>query len=212
MDADLARHRRHLAVPPLAVVSSLTQPAARRVGAPLAHPAPRAARSTRWRSSPASALGTFVLGTALGWLVSQLSNSPAGALRVGARPAAGRARLRHRLRVARAPRLRGPLQTALRSMLGPGAALPNPRAYWGVVRRDDARVLPLRLSAGPHRLPRAGRGHAGDRAQSLGRSRWRAFCQSAADGAPVAGGRHLAGHDGSARGLRYRRRPSATAR
>ena len=63
---------------------------------------------------------------------------------------------------------------------------------------------PVRLPARAHRLPRAGRGHAGDGAQRSAARAGRRSRGVAADGAAVAGRRHLARHDGSAGRLRHR--------
>src|SRR4029450_882180 len=69
-----------------------------------------------------------------------------------------------------------PLQSALRSYLGPGAVLPNPRAYWGVVL-----VMTLVFYPYVYLLARTAFREQGaatlETARVLGRSRWQAFRQ-----------------------------------
>ncbi|HEU4371693.1 MAG TPA: iron ABC transporter permease [Methylomirabilota bacterium] len=68
----------------------------------------------------------------------------------------------------------GPLQTALRERLGPGATLPDPRAYWGVVL-----VMTLVFYPYVYLLARTAFREQGaatlETARALGRSRWAAF-------------------------------------
>jgi len=70
----------------------------------------------------------------------------------------------------------GPLQTALRQHLGPAAAIPDPRAYWGVVL-----VMTLVFYPYVYLLARAAFREQGaatlETARVLGRSRWQAFRQ-----------------------------------
>jgi iron(III) transport system permease protein len=162
-------------VPPLAVVSSLAQPA-------------REVWTHLWRTQLVEltlntlglvagvGLGTLVLGTVLGWLVT--SHEFPGrwlfewALMLPlALPAyvIGFAAL-GLLDYA------GPLQTALRRSLGPGAALPDPRAYWGVVL-----VMTLVFYPYVYLLARTAFREQGaatlETARTLGRTPWRAFYQ-----------------------------------
>jgi iron(III) transport system permease protein len=162
-------------VPPLAVVSSLTQPA-------------RDVWIHLWRTQLLEltlntlalllgvGIGTLVLGTALGWLVT--SHEFPGrwlfewALMLPlALPA-------YVIGFAALGLLdyTGPLQTALRRWLGPGAALPDPRAYWGVVL-----VMTLVFYPYVYLLARTAFREQGaatlETARTLGRTRWRAFYQ-----------------------------------
>ena len=70
----------------------------------------------------------------------------------------------------------GPVQTALRRYLGPAAALPNPGAYWGVVL-----VMTLVFYPYVYLLARTAFREQGaatlETARTLGRSRWQAFRQ-----------------------------------
>jgi iron(III) transport system permease protein len=164
-----------LAVPPLAVVSSLTQPA-------------RDVWTHLWRTQLVEltlntlalvggvGLGTLVLGTALGWLVTS-HQFPGRRLFEWALmlPLALPAyvigfALLGLLDFA------GPLQTALRRHLGPGAGLPDPRAYWGVVL-----VMTLVFYPYVYLLARTAFREQGaatlETARTLGRSRWQAFHQ-----------------------------------
>jgi iron(III) transport system permease protein len=164
-----------LAVPPLAVVTSLTQPA-REVWAHL------------WRTQlieltvntaalvASVGLGTLVLGTALGWLVTGYE-FPGRRLFEWALmlPLALPAYVIG-FAVLGLLDYAGPLQTAVRRHLGPGAALPDPRAYWGVLL-----VMTLVLYPYVYLLARAAFREQGaatlETARTLGRSRWQAFRQ-----------------------------------
>ena len=204
MDADLARHRRHAGGPAPGGRLVADPAGRRRVGAPLAHTAGRAdaqhpGAARRRRSGHLRARHRARLAR------DQLRIPRPAPLRVGARPAAGAAGVRHRLRVARAPRLRRAAAIGAAQLSRTRRGVAQPARVLGRRAGDDARVLPVRLSAGPHRLPRAGRGHAGDRARAGPVALAGVLSGLAADGAPVAGGRHLAGHDGSAGGFRHRR-------
>jgi iron(III) transport system permease protein len=123
-------------------------------------------------------LGTLVLGTVLGWLVTShdfpgrwlfewalmlplaLPAYVIGFVALGLLDYAG------------------PLQTALRRSLGPGAALPDPRAYWGVVL-----VMTLVFYPYVYLLARTAFREQGaatlETARTLGRTPWRAFYQVA---------------------------------
>ena len=162
-------------MPPLAVVSSLWRPA----GEVWAH---------LWNTQLVEltlntlvlvggvGLGTLALGTTLGWLVS--SHEFPGrrffewALMLPlALPA-------YVIGFALLGLLdyTGPLQTALRQYLGPGAWLPDPRAYWGVLL-----VMTLVFYPYVYLLARTAFRDQGaatlETARSLGRSRWQAFRQ-----------------------------------
>jgi iron(III) transport system permease protein len=162
-----------LATPVLAVVSTLTHP----VVDIWAH---------LWRTQLAElmlntlallagvGLGTLVIGTALGWLVTGY-DFPGRAVFEWALilPLAVPAyvigfALLGLLDYA------GPLQTALRHHLGPGAGLPEPRAYWGVVL-----VMTLVFYPYVYLLARTAFREQGaatlETARTLGRSRWAAF-------------------------------------
>jgi len=162
-----------LAVPVMAVVSSFAHPAVE-VWAHL------------WRTQLAEltlntlallagvGLGTLVIGTALGWLVTGYEFPGRGVFEWAlilplAVPAyvIGFALL-GLLDYA------GPLQTALRRHLGPAAGLPDPRAYWGVVL-----VMTLVFYPYVYLLARTAFREQGaatlETARALGRSRWAAF-------------------------------------
>ena len=121
-------------------------------------------------------LGTFVLGTALGWLVTSYE-FPGRRLFEWALvlPLALPAYVIG-FAVLGLLDYAGPLQSALRSYLGPGAVLPNPRAYWGVVL-----VMTLVFYPYVYLLARTAFREQGaatlETARVLGRSRWQAFCQ-----------------------------------
>ena len=70
----------------------------------------------------------------------------------------------------------GPVQTMLRRLLGPGAGLPDPRGYWGVVL-----VMTLVFYPYVYLLARTAFREQGaatlETARTLGRSRWQAFRQ-----------------------------------
>ena len=121
-------------------------------------------------------LGTFVLGTALGWLVTSYE-FPGRRLFEWALvlPLALPAYVIG-FAVLGLLDYAGPLQSALRSYLGPGAVLPNPRAYWGVVL-----VMTLVFYPYVYLLARTAFREQGaatlETARMLGRSRWQAFRQ-----------------------------------
>jgi iron(III) transport system permease protein len=162
-------------VPPLAVVSSLAQPA-RDVWAHL------------WRTQLVEltlntvalvagvGLGTLVIGTALGWLVTS-HEFPGRRLFEWALmlPLALPAYVIG-FAVLGLLDYAGPLQTALRRDLSPAAALPDPRAYWGVVL-----VMTLVFYPYVYLLARTAFREQGaatlETARTLGRSRWQAFYQ-----------------------------------
>jgi iron(III) transport system permease protein len=119
-------------------------------------------------------LGTLLVGTALGWLVTGYDFPGRGVFEWAlilplAVPAyvIGFALL-GLLDYA------GPLQTALRQHLGPTAGLPDPRAYWGI-----ALVMTLVFYPYVYLLARTAFREQGaatlETARTLGRSRWAAF-------------------------------------
>jgi iron(III) transport system permease protein len=119
-------------------------------------------------------LGTLVIGTALGWLVTGYEFPGRGVFEWAlilplAVPAyvIGFALLGV-LDYA------GPLQTVIRHHLGAGAGLPDPRAYWGVVL-----VMTLVFYPYVYLLARTAFREQGaatlETARTLGRSRWAAF-------------------------------------
>jgi iron(III) transport system permease protein len=160
-------------VPPLAVVSSLAQPA-REVWAHL------------WRTQLLELLlntvalvlgvgvGTLVLGTVLGWLVTGYE-FPARRFFEWALilPLALPAYVIG-FAVLGLLDYPGPLQTALRQVLGPAARLPDPRGYWGVVL-----VMTLVFYPYVYLLARTAFREQGaatlETARTLGRSHWQAF-------------------------------------
>jgi iron(III) transport system permease protein len=162
-------------VPPLSVVSSFARPA-RDVWAHL------------WRTQLVEltlntvalvagvGLGTLVIGTALGWLVTSYE-FPGRRLFEWALilPLALPAYVMGfaMLGLLDYP---GPVQTALRQYLGQSAALPNPRAYGGVVL-----VMTLVFYPYVYLLARTAFREQGaatlETARTLGRSRWQAFRQ-----------------------------------
>ncbi len=162
-------------MPPLAVVTSLAQPA-RDVWVHL------------WRTQLVELTvntmalvagvggGTLVLGTALGWLVTSY-DFPGRRLFEWALilPLALPAYVIG-FAVLGLLDYPGPVQTALRQYLGPTAALPDPRAYWGVVL-----VMTLVFYPYVYLLARTAFREQGaatlETARTLGRSRWQAFRQ-----------------------------------
>lgn len=162
-------------MPPLAVVSSLARPATE-VWAHL------------WRTQLVEltlntlalllgvGVGTLVLGTALGWLVTSYE-FPGRRLFEWALvlPLALPAYVIG-FAVLGLLDYAGPLQSALRTWIGPAAVLPNPRAYWGVVL-----VMTLVFYPYVYLLARAAFREQGaatlETARVLGRSRWQAFRQ-----------------------------------
>jgi iron(III) transport system permease protein len=164
-----------LAVPPLGVVASLAQPA-------------REVWTHLWRTqllelavntvALVSGVGvsTLVLGTALGWLVTGYE-FPGRRLFEWALmlPLALPAYVIG-FAVLGLLDYAGPLQTALRRHVDPGAALPDPRAYWGVVL-----VMTLVFYPYVYLLARTAFREQGaatlETARTLGRSRWQAFRQ-----------------------------------
>jgi iron(III) transport system permease protein len=160
-------------VPPLSVVSSLAQPA-RDVWVHL------------WRTQlleltlntvtlvAGVGVGTLVLGTALGWLVTSYE-FPGRRLFEWALilPLALPAYVIG-FAVLGLLDYPGPVQTALRHALGPAVALPDPRGYWGVVG-----VMTLVFYPYVYLLARTAFREQGaatlETARTLGRSRWRAF-------------------------------------
>jgi iron(III) transport system permease protein len=160
-------------VPPLSVVSSLARPA-RDVWAHL------------WRTQLLEltvntlalvvgvGVATLVLGTALGWLVTSYE-FPGRRLFEWALilPLALPAYVIG-FAVLGLLDYPGPVQTALRHYLGPAVALPDPRAYWGVVL-----VMTLVFYPYVYLLARTAFREQGaatlETARALGRSRWRAF-------------------------------------
>jgi iron(III) transport system permease protein len=119
-------------------------------------------------------LGTLVVGTALGWLVTGY-DFPGRAVFEWALilPLAVPAYVIG-FAVLGLLDYAGPLQTALRERLGPGAGLPDPRAYWGVVL-----VMTLVFYPYVYLLARTAFREQGaatlETARTLGRSRWAAF-------------------------------------
>ena len=119
-------------------------------------------------------LGTLVLGTALGWLVTSYE-FPGRRLFEWALilPLALPAYVIGfaMLGLLEYP---GPVQTAMRQALGPGAALPNPRSYGGVVL-----VMTLVFYPYVYLLARTAFREQGaatlETARTLGRTRWQAF-------------------------------------
>ena len=85
-------------------------------------------------------------------------------VRVGAGPAARAPRLRHRLRLPRHLRVRGPPPDRPPRLARPRRPPPGPPLGLGRGARDDARLLPLRLHARASRARRAGAGVPRDRA------------------------------------------------
>jgi iron(III) transport system permease protein len=164
-----------LAVPPLAVVASLAQPA----GDVWAHLWQTQLVELTVNTAALVAgvgLGTLVLGTALGWLVTSYE-FPGRRLFEWALM----------LPLALPPYVigfavlglldyAGPLQTALRRHLGPGVVLPDPRSYWGVLL-----VMTLVFYPYVYLLARTAFREQGaatlETARTLGRSRWQAFRQ-----------------------------------
>src|SRR5262245_36468401 len=164
-----------LAVPPLAVVASLAQPA----GAVWAHLWQTQLVELTVNTAALVAgvgLGTLVLGTAFAWLVTS-HDFPGRRLFEWALM----------LPLALPPYVigfavlglldyAGPLQTALRRHLGPGVVLPDPRSYWGVLL-----VMTLVFYPYVYLLARTAFREQGaatlETARVLGRSRWQAFRQ-----------------------------------
>ena len=162
-------------MPPLAVVSSLARPA-RDVWAHL------------WRTQlleltlnslllvAGVGAGTFVLGTALGWLVT--SHDFPGRRVFEWALVLPLALPAYVIGFATLGLLDypGPVQTMLRRLLGPGAGLPDPRGYWGVVL-----VMTLVFYPYVYLLARTAFREQGaatlETARTLGRSRWQAFRQ-----------------------------------
>jgi iron(III) transport system permease protein len=162
-------------VPPLAVVSSLARPAT-------------AVWTHLWRTQLVEltlntlallagvGAGTLVLGTALGWLVTSYE-FPGRRLFEWALvlPLALPAYV-NGFAVLGLLDYAGPVQSALRAWIGPTVALPNPRAYWGVVL-----VMTLVFYPYVYLLARAAFREQGaatlETARVLGRSPWQAFCQ-----------------------------------
>jgi iron(III) transport system permease protein len=160
-------------VPPLSVVSSL------------AHPA-RDVWTHLWRTQlleltlntvalvAGVGVGTLVLGTALGWLVTGYE-FPGRRLFEWALilPLALPAYVIG-FAVLGLLDYPGPVQTALRHVLGPAVVLPDPRGYWGVVL-----VMTLVFYPYVYLLARTAFREQGaatlETARTLGRSRWRAF-------------------------------------
>jgi iron(III) transport system permease protein len=164
-----------VAVPPLAVVSSLTQPA-------------QGVWAHLWRTQLVEltlntlallagvGLGTFVLGTALGWLVTSYEFPGRRVFEWALVLPLALPAYVIGFAVLGLLDYAGPLQSALRSYLGPGAVLPNPRAYWGVVL-----VMTLVFYPYVYLLARTAFREQGaatlETARVLGRSRWQAFRQ-----------------------------------
>jgi iron(III) transport system permease protein len=162
-----------LATPVLAVVSSLAHPAAD-VWVHL------------WRTQLAEltvntlallagvGLGTLVVGTALGWLVTGYDFPGRGVFEWALILPLAMPAYVIGFAVLGLLDYAGPLQTALRERLGPGAGLPDPRAYWGVVL-----VMTLVFYPYVYLLARIAFREQGaatlETARTLGRSRWAAF-------------------------------------
>jgi iron(III) transport system permease protein len=119
-------------------------------------------------------VGTLVLGTALGWLVTGYE-FPGRRLFEWALilPLALPAYVIG-FAVLGLLDYPGPVQTALRHVLGPAVVLPDPRGYWGVVL-----VMTLVFYPYVYLLARTAFREQGaatlETARTLGRSRWRAF-------------------------------------
>jgi iron(III) transport system permease protein len=162
-------------VPPLAVVSSLTHPS-RDVWTHLWHTQLVELTLNTLALVAGVGVGTLVMGTALGWLVT-------------GHEFPGRRFFEWALMLPLAlPAYvigfavlglldyAGPLQTALREHLGPAAGLPDPRAYWGVVL-----VMTLVFYPYVYLLARTAFREQGaatlETARTLGRTRWQAFHQ-----------------------------------
>lgn len=162
-----------LAAPVLAVISSLAHP----VVDVWAH---------LWRTQLAEltlntlallagvGLGTLVVGTALGWLVTSYEFPGRGVFEWALiLPLAVPAYVIG-FAVLGLLDYAGPLQTALRQHLGPAAGLPDPRAYWGIVL-----VMTLVFYPYVYLLARTAFREQGaatlETARTLGRSRWAAF-------------------------------------
>jgi iron(III) transport system permease protein len=159
----------------LAVVSSLTQPA-------------QGVWAHLWRTQLVEltlntlallagvGLGTFVLGTALGWLVTSYEFPGRRVFEWALVLPLALPAYVIGFAVLGLLDYAGPLQSALRSYLGPGAVLPNPRAYWGVVL-----VMTLVFYPYVYLLARTAFREQGaatlETARVLGRSRWQAFRQ-----------------------------------
>jgi iron(III) transport system permease protein len=164
-----------LAVPPLAVLSSLAQPA-------------REVWSHLWRTQLVEltlntlvlvagvGLGTLVVGTALGWLVTGYEFPGRRIFEWALMLPLALPAYVIGFAVLGLLDYAGPLQTALRQQLGPWAGLPNPRAYWGVVL-----VMTLVFYPYVYLLARTAFREQGaatlETARSLGRSHWQAFRQ-----------------------------------
>jgi iron(III) transport system permease protein len=162
-------------VPPLAVVSSLAHPA-QDVWAHL------------WRTQLLElalntvalvvgvGAGTLVLGTALGWLVTGYEFPGRRVFEWALILPLALPAYVIGFAVLGLLDYAGPVQTALRRMLGPAAGLPDPRAYWGVVL-----VMTLVFYPYVYLLARTAFREQGaatlETARTLGRSRWQAFRQ-----------------------------------
>jgi iron(III) transport system permease protein len=121
-------------------------------------------------------LGTLVLGTALGWLVTGYEFPGRRIFEWALMLPLALPAYVIGFAVLGLLDYAGPLQTALRHHLGPAAGLPNPRAYWGVVL-----VMTLVFYPYVYLLARTAFREQGaatlETARTLGRSRWQAFRQ-----------------------------------
>jgi len=120
--------------------------------------------------------GTLVLGTALGWLVTGYEFPGRRVFEWALILPLALPAYVIGFAVLGLLDYAGPVQTALRRMLGPAAGLPDPRAYWGVVL-----VMTLVFYPYVYLLARTAFREQGaatlETARTLGRSRWQAFRQ-----------------------------------
>jgi iron(III) transport system permease protein len=162
-----------LAVPPLAVVATLAQPV-RDVWAHLWGTQLLELTLNTVTLVLGVGAGTLVLGTALGWLVASYE-FPARRFFEWALilPLALPAYVIG-FAVLGLLDYPGPLQTALRHVLGPAAGFPDPRGFWGVML-----VMTLVFYPYVYLLARTAFREQGaatlETARTLGRSRWQAF-------------------------------------